>query len=313
MPTLSNRVLIVVLILLTTVCLTAPVRAQRTAQRHHQHHRHRRDTHMTRATNVSKKSAASQAKTTASPEQPPEDSTSLLTTVLSTFGLALLICVLAGAWMHYAENYEIQLPHRKDTAIMTREFLATTRSAEGLSKPRASGISADLQQIALQYTQVTGKGLIGGYTELLRQNTQASLEAKGVAAAVRRLDNRDRIVNRLAQSIRAEDGLKETVHQYELNEILREQKHKAVRSGSPMTPSLPPAAAPASLPSAPVQPYSSPDRLEGLALHGVLIYRTEGQESFARFAAALSHDLGRNEAAVVTRRMDEMLSKLDSV
>ena len=196
---------------------------------------------------------------------------------------------------------------------MTREFLATTKSADGTTAPRGSGISADLQQIALEYAQVTGKGLIGGYTELLRQNTQVSLEARGVDAAVRRLDNRDRIVNRLAQSIRAEDGLKETTHQYELNEILREQKYKALLAGVTATSALPPAAAPAFLPSAPVQPYASPDRLEGLALHGVLIYRTEGQESFARFATALSHDLERNEAAVVTRRMDEMLSKLDCV
>lgn len=307
MSSLSKRGIILVLLIIIAGVLIAHIRAQRILQE--------------------TKHAVSQEQTRPSPAA----NNSTILDSLCKIGLVINLIALLFAYVFFDLELSRRLQTRFISHTVWKPIRSSSNSAKNLpppsastvsakaspppdaSTPRASGISADLQEIALQYTQVTGKGLIGGYTELLRQNTQASLEAKGVAAAVRRLDNRDRIVNRLAQSIRAEDGLKETVHQYELNEILREQKHKAVRSGSPMTPSLPPAAAPASLPSAPVQPYSSPDRLEGLALHGVLIYRTEGQESFARFAAALSHDLGRNEAAVVTRRMDEMLSKLDSV
>ena len=203
MPTLSKHVLVIVVFILTTVCWTAPVRAQRTAS--HRHHRHHRDSHTTHATKVAKKRVVPTAKTTVVQEQPSEGGSSLLSTVLSILGCLLLVCAPAGACMLYFANHESQPATSKDTYTMTREFLATTRSADGVSSPRASGISADLQKIALEYTQVTGKGLFGGHSELLRQNTQGALEAKGVDAAVRRLDNRDRIVNRLAQSIRAED------------------------------------------------------------------------------------------------------------
>ncbi len=310
MFTLAKRALIIVLLLFTVVYLTAPLSAQRTSHRHHRRHR---DSHTARSTKVAKKRIVPQNVTIpVFPEQPPSPPNDYFE--YKAIGVVLLITLGFFSTMVWVDNrQQSQRARREDAHTMSQKLLSSSHSAEGSSTPRASGVSADLQQIALEYTQVTGKGLFGGHSELLRQNSQGALEAKGVDAAIRRLDNRDRIVNRLAQSIRAEDGLKETTHQYELNEILREQKHKAVRAGSTGTPSLPSAAAPASLPSAPVQPYASPDRLEGLALHGVLIYRTEGQQSFARFASALSNDLGRNEVEVVTRRMDEMLAKLDCV
>ena len=291
MSTLSKHAFVVVLIL-TIVGLTAPIRAQSILPE--------------------EKPAVSQLQTEPSPPSTLSRKLVFLVELVLTMCLALVVALIS-ADLVLNDAVGSRGTQRKVASTMSQKFLSSSKPADGSSTPRASAISADLQQIALQYTQVTGKGLIGGYSELLRQNSQGSLEAKGVDAAVRRLDNRDRIVYRLAQSIRVEDGLKEVTHQYELNEIKRELKYEAIRSGSPRTPSLPPAAAPASLPSPPVQPYASPDRLEGLALNGVLIYRTEGSESFARFAAALSNDLGRNEAAVVTRRMDEMLSKLDCV
>ena len=150
MPTLSKHVLVIVVFILTTVCWTAPVRAQRTAS--HRHHRHHRDSHTTHATKVAKKRVVPTAKTTVVQEQPSEGGSSLLSTVLSILGCLLLVCAPAGACMLYFANHESQPATSKDTYTMTREFLATTRSADGVSSPRASGISADLQKIALEYT-----------------------------------------------------------------------------------------------------------------------------------------------------------------